>query len=326
MNRYGLKVTNQTLWDQINPLSTLLTPIYNAIGTQALSQSYLHMDFTNWYVTVRKGKKRTHYLTCLSHDQVVYFKIIPRRNKVEVSHLLGDYAGIIISDADKTITSLRKGKSRGVTITVMKEGKKEKIPVQCDYSQGGCWSHARRPFFKAEKLYLPCSDILDAIQSLYKKESEYKLQANGDRTLLKSIREKHRFKDCQPIVDKIYELKDKLKGRLKNDILGHLKKGIDYLENQKSQLCFFLTKPDIDIDNNEAERMIRPSVQGRKNHYSSRSVKGVEAAERFYTIFGTCRKLCINPMEYLLFVCKALMKDKNNIITPIDYIKLMKKQ
>ena len=264
MNRSGLKVTSQAMWDQIDALAAFLKLIYKAIGEKALSLSYLHMDFTNWYVTIRKGKKRTHYLTCLSHDQIVYFKIIPRRNQVEVAQLLGDYSGVIISDADKTITSLQKAKDRGVNITVKtKDNKKEKVYFQCNYTQAGCWSHARRPFYKAEKLYLPSSDILDQIQELYHKEAEFKEQANGDRALLVSIRKQHRPKECKAIVDKIYQLKDELKAKLKNDILGYLKKGIDYLENQEDALCHFLKEPNIEMDNNEAERLIRPSVQGR---------------------------------------------------------------
>jgi transposase len=58
MASVGLKVTTQTLWDQINALATLLHHNYLALQTRLLEQEVLHADETPWRLMKKGGSKR----------------------------------------------------------------------------------------------------------------------------------------------------------------------------------------------------------------------------------------------------------------------------
>ena len=106
---------------------------------------------------------------------------------------------------------------------------------------------------------------------------------------------------------------------LSDDIL----KGITYLKNHEKKLKVFLRQPEIELDNNSVEQDIRTVVQGRKNHYQSRSQNGVESSAILYSLVVSSRKLGISVKEYFLFVGKALLKDETNVITHLDYWKTL---
>ena len=85
----------------------------------------------------------------------------------------------------------------------------------------------------------------------------------------------------------------------------------------------FLRQPEIELNNNSVEQDIRTVVQGRKNHYQSRSQNGVESSAILYSLVVSSRKLGISVKEYFLFVGKALLKDETNVITHLDYWKTL---
>jgi transposase len=64
-------------------------------------------------------------------------------------------------------------------------------------------------------------------------------------------------------------------------------------------LTLFLDNPFVPLDNNEAERLLRTSVVGRKNFYGSGSLKSGTMAECAYSILMTAEKNGLNPLTYL---------------------------
>ena len=60
------------------------------------------------------------------------------------------------------------------------------------------------------------------------------------------------------------------------------------------------------IDNNAAERAIRPFTIGRKNWMFSKSQKGAKASANLYSLIETAKANGINPYEYLMRVFKEL--------------------
>ena len=55
----------------------------------------------------------------------------------------------------------------------------------------------------------------------------------------------------------------------------------------------------LEIDNNAAERAIRPLALGRKNYLFAGSDKGGERAAAIYTLIGTARLNALDPEAYL---------------------------
>ena len=61
------------------------------------------------------------------------------------------------------------------------------------------------------------------------------------------------------------------------------------------------------MDNNVAERAVRPVAIGRKNWLFFGSPEGGEAGAILFSLVQTCRGLGINPREYLEDVMRRIM-------------------
>jgi transposase len=53
------------------------------------------------------------------------------------------------------------------------------------------------------------------------------------------------------------------------------------------------------LDSNAVERALRGPVVGRKNHYGSRSQRGLEVAAILYTLLETAKLAGVDPKAYL---------------------------
>jgi transposase len=83
-------------------------------------------------------------------------------------------------------------------------------------------------------------------------------------------------------------------------------------------LTRFLEDPGAPLDNNAAERALRGPVVGRKNHYGSRSWRGMQVAALFYTLCETAKLVGIDPHAYLLRALFAAIAKPGAITYPED--------
>ena len=60
------------------------------------------------------------------------------------------------------------------------------------------------------------------------------------------------------------------------------------------------------IDNNTAERSLRPIALGRKNYLFAGSVAGGERAAALYSLLSTAKLNGLNPVHYLTAVLKRI--------------------
>lgn len=60
------------------------------------------------------------------------------------------------------------------------------------------------------------------------------------------------------------------------------------------------------IDNNAAERTMKPIVLGRKNYMACGSHKGAEHAALLYTLIESCKLAGVKPVQYLEDVLRRL--------------------
>src|SRR6202000_2186235 len=70
-----------------------------------------------------------------------------------------------------------------------------------------------------------------------------------------------------------------------------------YLEHYEG-LTLFLTDPEIPIDNNSQEGLLRNHVVGRKTWYGTHSERGALTAAILFTLVETCKLNHGNPREY----------------------------
>ena len=85
-----------------------------------------------------------------------------------------------------------------------------------------------------------------------------------------------------------------------------LGKAIGYSLKQWDKLTAFTKDGRLAIDNNLAERAIKPFVIGRKNYLFSKSPKGASASAICYSIIETAKANKLNPFQYLNYLFEQL--------------------
>jgi len=68
----------------------------------------------------------------------------------------------------------------------------------------------------------------------------------------------------------------------------------------------FLEDGRVSVDNNHAERAIRPFVVGRKNWLFAKSPKGASASATCYSIIETAKANHLKPFQYLTYLFELL--------------------
>jgi len=94
------------------------------------------------------------------------------------------------------------------------------------------------------------------------------------------------------------------------EALGYFCGLIPYLKN-------YITHSEARLDNNVAERAIRPLAIGRKNWLFVGSEGGAEAAAVAFSLIQTCRSLSINPRDYLEDVMRRLLDHPANRLSDL---------
>ena len=92
----------------------------------------------------------------------------------------------------------------------------------------------------------------------------------------------------------------------------------------------YLDYGDVEIDNNAAERAIKPFVVGRKNWTFMGSPNGAKAGAVLYSLIETAKANGLNPEAYLRFVLEHKIDANNaelieslmpwNVTLPSDYL------
>ena len=157
----------------------------------------------------------------------------------------------------------------------------------------GCWAHSRQYFFEAQTSDLCRATVMLAyIQLLYEVEREAreaKLNAEQRREL--------RQAKSRPIVEdiQVYLLKEKSKVLPKSP-MGI---AIDYTLSNWQALLRYAEDGELEIDNNGAERSLRPIVVGRNNWLFYGSDKGGRTGAVLSSLIASCKRLRVEPFAYL---------------------------
>ena len=112
----------------------------------------------------------------------------------------------------------------------------------------------------------------------------------------------------KPILDELTTLvKERLlAGRLLPK--SNFAQALNYYHSLAPHLPNYLENADARLDNNVAERGIRPLTIGRKNWLFVGSEDGGKASATILSLVQTCRNLGINPQEYLEDVLRRIME------------------
>jgi len=281
-NRKGIDLSRQTMSNWlIRATRDWLLPIYDELKNRLQKQQLLHADETTVQVLheANKPAQSKSYMWLYrtsgdSKDTIVLYDYQPDRKHNRPQEFLGDFHGYLHTDGYDGYHKLQN-------ITVV-----------------GCWAHARRKFDEAVKL-LPekarqTSQAMEGIRligQLYKLEKEFQNLSYKERF---EMRQKH----SKPFVDAFFNWCSGLDALPKTP----LGKAAGYCLAQRLWLENFLLDGRLEIDNNRAERSIKPFVIGRKNWLFSKTPSGAKTSAVLYSIIETAKENGLNPFEYLTFV------------------------
>jgi transposase len=286
--RDGIHISRQTLSNWVIRCGLALEPIYNEIKRRILESGNIFVDEVAVPLQVKgKGKHQTAYQWVLSGGNFTnppwrIYEFYPDRKHKNVETLLLNYRGVMHSDKYGAYESLASKKDSPIT--------------WCP-----CWVHIRRKFFEAESGDPELRAwVLRKIRYLFM--FEYVAWSRSEEERLRIRREKE-----ERIID---ELISRIKDRLTNgkhlpkskfrEALGYFCSLIPYLKN-------YLSHPFARLDNNVAERAVRPVTIGRKNWLCVGSPDAGKSAGIILSLVQTCRALRINPQKYLEDVMRRLM-------------------
>lgn len=178
-----------------------------------------------------------------------------------------------------------------------------------------CMAHARARFKEAleQGQDARARQFLEWINLLYKYEEEYK-NDNLDYGQIKKRRNDDRTED---ILIKISTELDRLL-KDENAHLGEMmRKALNYLHNYWKQLLAYRQDGRYTIDNNIAERNIRPITVERKNCMFHGSGIMAEVAAVYHTFICTCRMMGMSAQKYLKKFFDAIIdgrRDYENLL------------
>jgi transposase len=155
----------------------------------------------------------------------------------------------------------------------------------------GCHAHARRKFYDCITTHIKEADyVLDFYHELFKIEE--RIQGKSHEEILQA-----RQIEANPILESIKEYLLELKPSLtpKDEFL----KGINYFLKNWLALTRYLHDPDLEISNNETERLIKDFVLVRKNILFMGSDRAGRASAILMTLIASANRNNLNPVEYL---------------------------
>ena len=84
---------------------------------------------------------------------------------------------------------------------------------------------------------------------------------------------------------------------------------LEYALNQKEKVMNFFLDGRLELNNNMAERAVKPFVIGRRNWMFSNTPSGAKASCIIYSIVETAKMNHLDPYEYLKYVMEKYPRD-----------------
>ena len=126
-----------------------------------------------------------------------------------------------------------------------------------------------------------------------------------------AARQQQREQQAQPLLDQFKDWLDK--SSLQVPPKSAVGKAIAYSLRQWPKLIRYVENGNLAIDNNRAERAIKPFVIGRKNWMFSNTARGAQASAILYSLIETAKANGLTPFDYLKTLLEELPKQPGDL-------------
>ena len=288
--RFGVEISRKTMGGWMHLMANWLSLIYEALRSEIQASEYIQADET--FIKYQDPKKDycpNGYLWAYHSPGVgVLFEWHPSRSAGCLDSMLKGYKGLLQTDGYIGYTSW------------LNEAKQ--IAEKKEIIHAGCWAHARRKFVESPSTSTN-KTIIKYIATLYRIETTLRENPKLDRYTIRQNK-------SVPILQKIKRILDAEKALPKSAYA----KAIKYTLDRWDMLTRYLYHPTLEIDNNLIENSIRPTAIGKKNWLFFGSPHSGQDSAILYSLIETCRKLKLNPADYLEELFKALPNMEQNEI------------
>lgn len=321
--RLGVKdLPPQSLIESSHYLSEYVRAAYYKLKEEVLRSLVLHADETPHRML--EGDKTSHwYLWGFSTPWTSYFECHDTRSGDVASELL------VNSRCRFLVSDVFSGYNKSVKQTNELRAKKLQEAIQHAY----CNAHARRKFKEA-------ADILKAVADGTTDPASHARALLEHKNAMFFVNQYRKIYRLEGLSKKFPEKKMKIRSRLRKyfekirdkcitDISGYSTKSkfggaMRYFLKSYDGFTRFIDHPDVPIDNNPAERVLRNPVIGRKTWYGTHSKRGAETAAILFSLVESCKLNKVNPREYFKNLVQDLQQRKP-AFTPKDFADLAAK-
>jgi transposase len=286
--RMGADIPDSTLVDWCGRAMRVLQPLIERIEAEVMGSDLLHADDTPIRVLDRslrhkglgKGVKKGRIWTYVRDQRpwagaappgaVYYFA--PDWKEAHVQSHLKNAKGILQADGYKGFAKLYEPGLDGTR----------------RFREAACWAHLRRDFhdvWSATKSEI-AREALDRIGALYDIEREISGQPADIRYTARQERSKTKVDDFKVWAERQLT---RLPGK------SELAKAFRYGLSRWPSFCLFLEDGRVAMDNNAAERALRPIGIGRKNWLFAGADTGAETLARAMTVIETVKMNGLDP-------------------------------
>jgi transposase len=289
--RQGVTLSRKTMCDWMRRCAELVSPLFDRMRESVLASKVMQTDDTPVNVLdpslpkTRTGRIWT-YVGDRDHPYTVY-DYTPTRSRDGPNAFMKQFHGYLQADAYSGYDELYRDRNRKIT-------------------EVACWAHARRRFFEARSSDLMRSMVVLAyIRLLYDVEREAR-DMKLDREARKAMRQARSL----PILEDIRIYLE----REQPAVLPKSPEGtaISYTLSNWDALVRYCDDGDLEIDNNGAERSLRGIAVGRRNWTFLGSDNGGRTAAILTSLTTTCKRLGIDPFEYLRDVFQRISTHPRN--------------
>jgi transposase len=299
--REGVRdLPQNSLIEITHQLAEVVKPVIDRILDKEIKPSkVLHVDDTRHRML--KKPDQAHYLWGFSNKIASYFEVQGTRSGEVISCLLND------AKCEYLVSDAFSGNNKSVKD--INEFRKENNLNQVE--QIYCNAHARRKFKEARETIIDAQLYIDIYKKIYYLESQVKEKPPDEVLELRS--------QMQPYFEKLKLLCEQNADSYSTK--SSIVKAMDYFVKNFDALTRFLKNPDLPIDNNPQERLLRNPVIGRKTWYGTQTERGAATNAILFTIVESCKLNKINPREYLKNLVISILHN-NEVITPNEFKKL----
>lgn len=295
LRQAGIHLSRQTLSNWvIQSANRWIEPLYKKMMAYVLDQPVLHADETTLQVLREDGRDASSksymwlYCTGGTSSPCALYDYQTTRSSKHPQRILQGFKGIIHTDGYAGYNNLA-----GVTLS-------------------GCWAHLRRKFVEAQKAAPPSKEgrrtftdeAIDRIGAIYKIEKEITSLEETAGVKDTDLRQRIRQEKSFPLVEAFFAwLKKERPLVVPKSGLGQ---AITYALNQEKKMLVPFSDGRLDLDNNRAERFIKPFVIGRKNWLFSNTPKGAQASAMIYSLIVTAKVNGLDVYHYLVHLFETL--------------------